>query len=62
MRTKKTPAERAAPRRGKGNKTSQVIAMLKRKGGTAETLEEITTAIGSQKHTSANVRGSQFPN
>jgi hypothetical protein len=49
MRTKKTPAERAAPRRGKGNKTSQVIAMLKREGGT--TLEEIMTAMGWQKHT-----------
>jgi uncharacterized protein YdgA (DUF945 family) len=32
-----------------GSKTSQVIAMLKREGGT--TLEEIMTAMGWQKHT-----------
>jgi DNA-binding IclR family transcriptional regulator len=31
------------------SKTSQVIAMLKREGGT--TLEEIMTAMGWQKHT-----------
>ncbi|MGA2713750.1 MAG: DUF3489 domain-containing protein [Bryobacteraceae bacterium] len=37
----------ATPR--EGSKTSQVIAMLKREGGT--TLEEITTAMGWQKHT-----------
>jgi hypothetical protein len=36
-----------APR--EGSKTSQVIAMLKREGGT--TLEEIMTAMGWQKHT-----------
>ena len=36
-----------APR--KGSKTSQVIAMLKRQGGT--TLEEIMTAMSWQKHT-----------
>jgi hypothetical protein len=32
-----------------GSKTSQVIAMLKRKGGT--TLEEIMTKMGWQQHT-----------
>ena len=32
-----------------GSKTSQVIAMLRREGGT--TLEEIVTAMGWQKHT-----------
>lgn len=39
--------EAGAPR--EGSKTSQVIAMLKRAGGT--TLEEIMTAMGWQKHT-----------
>ena len=42
-----TPKEAGAPR--EGSKTSQVIAMLKREGGT--TLEEIMTAMGWQKHT-----------
>ena len=41
------PEEAGAPR--EGSKTSQVIAMLKREGGT--TLEEIMTAMGWQKHT-----------
>ena len=48
--TKKTPvaaANAGTPR--EGSKTSQVIAMLKREGGT--TLEEIMTAMGWQKHT-----------
>ena len=49
-RAKKTPTE---PRDAKGpresSKTSQVIAMLKREGGT--TLEEIMSAMGWQKHT-----------
>jgi hypothetical protein len=36
-----------APR--EGSKTAQVIAMLKREGGT--TLDEIMTAMGWQKHT-----------
>jgi len=48
--TKKTPvaaANSGTPR--EGSKTSQVIAMLKREGGT--TLEEIMTAMGWQKHT-----------
>jgi len=43
----KTPTEPGAPR--EGSKTSQVIAMLKRAGGT--TLEEIMTAMGWLKHT-----------
>jgi hypothetical protein len=50
MRTKKTPADATnagAPR--EGSKTSQVIAMLKRDGGT--TVEETMTAMGWQKHT-----------
>lgn len=42
-----TPKEAGAPR--KGSKASQVIAMLKREGGT--TLEEIMAAMGWQKHT-----------
>jgi hypothetical protein len=51
-RAKKTPVaaetkESGAPR--EGSKTSQVIAMLKREGGT--TLEEIMTAMKWQKHT-----------
>jgi len=51
-RAKKAPVagttkEAGAPR--EGSKTSQVIAMLKREGGT--TLEEIMTAMGWQKHT-----------
>jgi hypothetical protein len=48
-RRKEAPkaAETGAPR--EGSKTSQVIAMLKRKSGT--TLEEIMTAMGWQKHT-----------
>jgi hypothetical protein len=49
-RAKKTPTEPTgakAPR--EASKTSQVIAMLKREGGT--TLEEIMTAMGWQKHT-----------
>jgi hypothetical protein len=51
-RAKNTPVsattmEGGAPR--EGSKTSQVIAMLKREGGT--TLEEIMTAMGWQKHT-----------
>jgi hypothetical protein len=48
--TKKTPvaaANSGTPR--EGSKTNQVIAMLKREGGT--TLEEIMTAMGWQKHT-----------
>ena len=45
--TKNTPANAGTPR--EGSKTSQVIAMLKREGGT--TLEEIMTAMGWQKHT-----------
>lgn len=43
----KTATEPGAPR--EGSKTSQVIAMLKREGGT--TLEEIMAAMGWQKHT-----------
>ena len=43
----KAAGEKGAPR--EGSKTSQVIAMLKRKGGT--TLEEIMKAMGWQKHT-----------
>ena len=51
-RAKKAPAaatakEAGAPR--EGSKTSQVIAMLKREGGT--TLEEIMTEMGWLKHT-----------
>jgi Protein of unknown function (DUF3489) len=51
-RAKKTPtaksaADASAPR--EGSKTSQVIAMLKREGGT--TLEDIMSAMGWQKHT-----------
>jgi hypothetical protein len=51
-RTKKAPVaattqDAGAPR--EGSKTSQVIAMLKREGGT--TLEEIMTAMSWQKHT-----------
>ena len=42
-----TPREAGVPR--EGSKASQVIAMLKREGGT--TLEEIMTAMGWQKHT-----------
>lgn len=44
---KKTPGTTGAPRQG--SKASQVIAMLKREGGT--TLEEIMSAMGWQKHT-----------
>ncbi len=43
----KSAADASAPR--EGSKTSQVIAMLKREGGT--TLEEIMAAMGWQKHT-----------
>jgi hypothetical protein len=43
----KAPAEPGTPR--EGSKTSQVIAMLKRDGGT--TLEEIMSAMGWLKHT-----------
>jgi hypothetical protein len=49
-RAKKAPAaatDASAPRAG--SKTSQVIAMLRREGGT--TLEEIMTAMGWLKHT-----------
>jgi hypothetical protein len=51
-RAKKVPVaapakDSGAPR--EGSKTSQVIAMLKREGGT--TLEEIMTAMSWQKHT-----------
>ena len=49
-RTKKTPTgetNASVPR--EGSKTSRVIAMLKREGGT--TLEEIMTTMGWQKHT-----------
>ena len=42
-----TPKDAGAPR--EGSKTSKVIAMLKRDGGT--TLEEIMTAMGWLKHT-----------
>ena len=41
------PATDGQPR--EGSKTSQVVAMLKREGGT--TIEEIMTAMGWQKHT-----------
>lgn len=47
QRAKNTPGIAAAPRAG--SKVSQVIAMLKREGGT--TLEEIMSAMGWQKHT-----------
>jgi Protein of unknown function (DUF3489) len=43
----KSAADAIAPR--EGSKTSQVIAMLKREGGT--TLEDIMAAMGWQKHT-----------
>ena len=49
-RAKKAPVTATSaggPR--EGSKTSQVIAMLKREGGT--TLEEIVTAMGWQRHT-----------
>jgi hypothetical protein len=47
-RAKETPtAATGAPR--EGSKTSQVVAMLKREGGT--TLEEIMSAMNWQKHT-----------
>jgi len=46
-KTPKTPTEPGTPR--EGSKTSQVIAMLKREGGT--TLEEIMAAMGWLKHT-----------
>jgi hypothetical protein len=49
-RAKKAPkpaTEASGPR--EGSKTSQVIAMLKREGGT--TVEEIMTEMGWQKHT-----------
>jgi hypothetical protein len=51
-RAKKAPVAATAKDAGasrEGSKTSQVIAMLKREGGT--TLEEIMTAMSSQKHT-----------
>jgi hypothetical protein len=49
-RKKKAPTrETAAKAPREGSKTGQVIAMLKREGGT--TLEEIMTAMGWQKHT-----------
>src|SRR6185437_4852841 len=46
-----TTAQKTAPpgTSREGSKTSQVIAMLKREGGT--TLEEIMTAMGWQRHT-----------
>jgi hypothetical protein len=50
--TKKAPAPATAKEAGvprEGSKTSTVIAMLKREGGT--TLEEIMTAMGWQKYT-----------
>jgi hypothetical protein len=50
-RAKKAPAATTAKDAGmprEGSKTSQVIAMLKREGGT--TLEEIMAAMGWQKH------------
>jgi len=47
---KKSPTGDTTPRAPREeSKTSQVIAMLKREGGT--TLEEIMTAMGWQKHT-----------
>ena len=51
-RAKKAPGAASAKDTGaprEGSKTSQVIAMLKREGGT--TLEEIMTAMGWLKHT-----------
>ena len=49
-RAKKAPQSATDPGTPReGSKTSQVIAMLKREGGT--TLEEITTAMGWLKHT-----------
>lgn len=51
-REKKAPVVASAKEAGvprEGSKTSQVIAMLKREGGT--TLEEIMAAMGWQKHT-----------
>jgi len=49
-RAKKAPTgETNASTPREGSKTSQVIAMLKREGGT--TLEEIMSAMGWQKHT-----------
>jgi hypothetical protein len=51
-RTKKAPVAATAKEAGvprEGSKTSQVIAMLKRPGGT--TLEEIMTEMGWLKHT-----------
>ena len=48
-REKKAPQPAADGQSREGSKTSQVVAMLKREGGT--TLEEIMTAIGWQKHT-----------
>jgi hypothetical protein len=50
--TKKAPSAATAKDAGaprEGTKTSQVIAMLKREGGT--TLEEIMTAMSWQEHT-----------
>lgn len=46
-RPAKAAREKGVPR--EGSKTSQVIAMLRRKGGT--TLEEIMKAMGWQQHT-----------
>jgi hypothetical protein len=51
-RAKKTPVAASTKEAGaarEGSKTSQVIAMLKREGGT--TVEEIMTAMDWQKHT-----------
>jgi hypothetical protein len=48
-RAKKSPAATDASAPRAGSKTSQVIAMLRREGGT--TLEEIMTAMGWLKHT-----------
>ena len=49
-RQKKTPTTETTPKAPREeSKTSQVIAMLKREGGT--TLEEIMAAMGWQKHT-----------
>jgi hypothetical protein len=51
-RVKKAPAAESAKEAGaprEGSKTSQVIAMLKREGGT--TLEEIMSTMGWLKHT-----------
>jgi hypothetical protein len=52
IRAKKAPAAASAKEAGaprEGSKTAQVIAMLKREGGT--TLEEIMTEMGWLKHT-----------